>query len=796
MRLIAVLLMFLISAAVYAADLEPVGTAQAERAAAEKAAAEEAERAKAAAEKAAAEKAALAAAEKAAAEKAAKEAEAQKAAAAEAERAAKEAAEREAAEKAAREAKEAAEREATAKAEREAKEAVDREAAAKAAREAKEAADRQAAEKAKAEQEAKEAAERQAAEKAKAEREAKEAAEREAAKEAAAKAEREAKEAAEAVAAAKAEREAKEAAEREAAEKAKQEREANEAAEREAAAKLKAEHEAAEKTAAAKASAAGASINAASSVQAGIQCGVPVEIENADAAKAITDRAKADAEANAAAPAKLTLVAQDSVAALANSYKLDRSTVGRAYLVALCNQLAASGGSPLSLKPLLAMLADALGQNYAAFASTEASQGTPAGGGESGETHSASKAAPAPVASGKPQPPEGTSEPQAKMSEAEFAGPKSAEAAPPPAAEASPPPAAEQPSPAPQAAEKSAVPPAAKAPAPESKSAEAPQTKAAAPSPPEAAGASTPTPSAGEKMAAPPAASAEESQPAAGNPPGTLSDARCRALGVLGKCPDLKAVFDQLLQKPVEYNHPDKMLLGRKTEIALVIRTDWEGKDLPKEVSDELKGLPGAVKQGVSKITRIMSAELSGSDFEISPSGSQERTVVPPEPVSWNWQVMPTDTGKDKRLKLRLYAHLEGPGGAMPPVLVKTLDANIDVDVTTWDWMVNQARTLEPFYAVTAGLLGLLTAILTFLFARKRKTAPEAGLQFERLSPLDRWMSRRGPVIGDLDQSAGDSRPPSASPPAAPPSPPSTGPSGGPETGTPGSDGGSKPDKD
>jgi hypothetical protein len=54
-----------------------------------------------------------------------------------------------------------------------------------------------------------------------------------------------------------------------------------------------------------------------------------------------------------------------------------------------------------------------------------------------------------------------------------------------------------------------------------------------------------------------------------------------------------------------------------------------------------------------------------------------------------------------------------------------------------------QVRDLEPLYAVTAALLGLLTAVLTYFFTRPSE-APSSG-------PT----SSRGPVIGDLDQSGG-----------------------------------------
>jgi hypothetical protein len=213
-------------------------------------------------------------------------------------------------------------------------------------------------------------------------------------------------------------------------------------------------------------------------------------------------------------------------------------------------------------------------------------------------------------------------------------------------------------------------------------------------------------------------------------------------------CPDLNNVLAKLLEKPLEYNHPGVMYQYRKTEIGLVLRTDWEGKDLPPEVSEEMKNLPGEVQQGLTKVTRVMSAELSGRDFDIAPTGRQERTVIIPQPVTWNWQVQPKESGPSKPLKLQLYAHIEGQNGTMPPILIKTLDADINVDVRTWDWILAQVRNLEPIYAVIAALLGLLTAVLTYFFSRG-SDAPAGG-------------PRRtgGPVIGDLDQSSGTGQAP------------------------------------
>jgi hypothetical protein len=225
---------------------------------------------------------------------------------------------------------------------------------------------------------------------------------------------------------------------------------------------------------------------------------------------------------------------------------------------------------------------------------------------------------------------------------------------------------------------------------------------------------------------------------------GQLSDDECRALGVPANCADLNSVLARLLERPLEYNRPQTMFLYRKSDIGLVLRTDWNGKDMPADVADELKGLPGEVAQGLTKITRVMSAELSGNGFDIAPSGRQERMVVVPQPVSWSWQVTPKESGADKTLKLRLYAHIEAPsGGTMSPTLIKTLDTGITVDVKTWDWVLAQIRAVEPVYAVIAALLALLTVVLTYAFARR----PEG-------TGSDGSTRKRGPVIGDLDQSS------------------------------------------
>jgi len=203
----------------------------------------------------------------------------------------------------------------------------------------------------------------------------------------------------------------------------------------------------------------------------------------------------------------------------------------------------------------------------------------------------------------------------------------------------------------------------------------------------------------------------------------------CPERGVLGpECFDVDAALERLRDRPVEYNHPEQMVKGQATEITLVLRTDFEGEGLPEQVAEAFEQLQGDVRQQRAKIANIMSARLRGRDFEVDPGGMQERTVTWRQPVEWSWYVTPKSGGESKRLELELFAHIVNPQGEMqPPVLIKTLDATIDVDVRTLDWLIEQARTFEPIYGIAAALLGLLTALLTLWLRRRPAQATSDG---------------------------------------------------------------------
>ena len=182
----------------------------------------------------------------------------------------------------------------------------------------------------------------------------------------------------------------------------------------------------------------------------------------------------------------------------------------------------------------------------------------------------------------------------------------------------------------------------------------------------------------------------------------------CEKLGVLGTsdCIDFESVVRNLKQAPLAYNHPKSMYLGKRTQISLVIKTGQE------DHKKELDGLPGKVVSGKSRISRVMQAELSGSDFRIEPSGRQSRTLTSLAPVKWTWFVTPLEEGRQKRLNLELSAILREGTRDLPPVTIRTFRTQIEVDVRWWDLIIHRISAFDPIYQLATALGGLATAFL------------------------------------------------------------------------------------
>jgi hypothetical protein len=189
----------------------------------------------------------------------------------------------------------------------------------------------------------------------------------------------------------------------------------------------------------------------------------------------------------------------------------------------------------------------------------------------------------------------------------------------------------------------------------------------------------------------------------------------CRELGVIDtSCTDFEALVSNLATAPLAYNKPEEMVRGRQEEVSLVI-------DLTGEIDleDELADVPGEVVQGETKVARHMSAELRGGAFSIDPQGLQKKLITAVSVNRWDWTVTPTEEGENQRLRLTVYVHIAENGVVSEPIRWKTFDAEIPVDVTTWDQVQDVVTKINPVFAFVVTFVGAGWAV--FMWWRRKK---------------------------------------------------------------------------
>jgi hypothetical protein len=168
------------------------------------------------------------------------------------------------------------------------------------------------------------------------------------------------------------------------------------------------------------------------------------------------------------------------------------------------------------------------------------------------------------------------------------------------------------------------------------------------------------------------------------------------------------------------FNHPDVMYLSRRSQITLTLAADATG--VLAALKQQFEGQPeGTVKAGVTKYAPMMEATLRGKDFKIDPPEAQRRTVLLSKvgPTEWTWFVEPLETGASKLLVLELFARLSRGNDNLPPLLIKTFEARINVDVRVFDRLLIEARRMTPVAQAFTGAGGLI-AVIGFIGTTRR----------------------------------------------------------------------------
>jgi hypothetical protein len=98
----------------------------------------------------------------------------------------------------------------------------------------------------------------------------------------------------------------------------------------------------------------------------------------------------------------------------------------------------------------------------------------------------------------------------------------------------------------------------------------------------------------------------------------------------------------------------------------------------------------------------------------------------------WSWRVTPKHEGENRRMLLQVYG-VQRDGAFSNPVLIKTYQEEIPVDVTAWDraqllgmGFLAQWEILAGIFGAIGGLWVFISNVLKFLRQRKQGAQPAA----------------------------------------------------------------------
>jgi hypothetical protein len=198
-----------------------------------------------------------------------------------------------------------------------------------------------------------------------------------------------------------------------------------------------------------------------------------------------------------------------------------------------------------------------------------------------------------------------------------------------------------------------------------------------------------------------------------------------------------QAMEEQLRGASLAFNRPERLRLGRTAYIELILAPGELGVDASTRLTP---GLPGMQKRATSSYALRMAAILSGPDFDVVPSGLQERTVLGSREARWAWTIRPITHGPDKPLMLEVFALLERGGHTFPPISVRTFYETFLVEVGWWDQAVDAARDLGTIHAAVAGAGAGGTIVAAGLWFWRRRRGNGA----DEPSPDTTVIRRRG----------------------------------------------------
>jgi hypothetical protein len=168
------------------------------------------------------------------------------------------------------------------------------------------------------------------------------------------------------------------------------------------------------------------------------------------------------------------------------------------------------------------------------------------------------------------------------------------------------------------------------------------------------------------------------------------------SLGCAGGSGDATPTSDPLAQMDaaargldwgnIAFDAPNAMRYGQVQTVELVLSPTLTASALQSQLNEQV-GTESAQVQ----ISNRMEAKLTGIGFTIEALSPDLQAVTTQQVTRWQWEVTPTGRGQ-KKLHLSLSA-LIGTGGSDAPLVVRTFDRDINVNVTIGQRVTGFLRT-------------------------------------------------------------------------------------------------------
>lgn len=205
---------------------------------------------------------------------------------------------------------------------------------------------------------------------------------------------------------------------------------------------------------------------------------------------------------------------------------------------------------------------------------------------------------------------------------------------------------------------------------------------------------------------------------------------RAGVIGPAGSaCTDLDDVLNHLEKGTYSFNKPETVILNEPFPIRLMLQTQ-------SSQAVDFSGAPGTVepKPDIAFAQTVL-ATLSGDDFEISPSGAQERTAARSLPVEWDWRLIPKSSGT-KTITIQVEVQI-AVGADKHRVQLPAFREAIDIQVTIFQHLKAFAATSNGLIVATAALIAPLS-LLFGLVPKFREALGNLLMRLRRREPAPR----------------------------------------------------------